>query len=144
MNIINSVTSGMNFNFNNGFFNGGFNNVNNINIGNYGNNDIATENNEEYMNENELFKEKKKKFILELDEFQFKHLEKYSALKEEKCPICLQKYKGADMIKEFPCKHIFHKECIFKWLNKSNVCPLCKYDISDDVNKVVLKNEEEE
>ena len=144
MNIINSVTSGMNFNFNNGFFNGGFNNVNNINIGNYGNNDIATENNEEYMNENELFKEKKKKFILELDEFQFKHLEKYSALKEEKCPICLQKYKGADMIKEFPCKHIFHKECIFKWLNKSNVCPLCKYDISDNVNKVVLKNEEEE
>ena len=144
MNLINSVTSGMNFNFNNGFFNGGFNNVNNINIGNYGNNDIATENNEEYMNENELFKEKKKKFILELDEFQFKHLEKYSALKEEKCPICLQKYKGADMIKEFPCKHIFHKECIFKWLNKSNVCPLCKYDISDNVNKVVLKNEEEE
>ena len=144
MNIINSVTSGMNFNFNNGFFNGGFNNVNNINIGNYGNNDIATENNEEYMNENELFKEKKKQFILELDEFQFKHLKKYSALKEEKCPICLQKYKGADMIKEFPCKHIFHKECIFKWLNKSNVCPLCKYDISDNVNKVVLKNEEEE
>ena len=144
MNIINSVTSGMNFNFNNGFFNGGFNNVNNINIGNYGNNDIATENNEEYMNQNELFKEKKKQFILELDEFQFKHLEKYSALKEEKCPICLQKYKGADMIKEFPCKHIFHKECIFKWLNKSNVCPLCKYDISDNVNKVVLKNEEEE
>ena len=144
MNIINSVTSGMNFNFNNGFFNGGFNNVNNINIGNYGNNNIASENNEEYMNQNELFIEKKKKFILELDEFQFKHLEKYSALKEEKCPICLQKYKGADMIKEFPCKHIFHKECIFKWLNKSNVCPLCKYDISDNVNKVVLKNEEEE
>ena len=137
MNIINSVTSGMSFNFNNGFFNGGFNNVNNINIGNYGNN-------EEYMNENELFKEKKKQFILELDEFQFKHLKKYSALKEEKCPICLQKYKGADMIKEFPCKHIFHKKCIFKWLNKSNVCPLCKYDISDNVNKVVLKNEEEE
>ena len=137
MNIINSVTSGMSFNFNNGFFNGGFNNVNNINIGNYGNN-------EEYMNENELFKEKKKKFILELDEFQFKHLEKYSALKEDKCPICLQKYKGADMIKEFPCKHIFHKKCIFKWLDKSNVCPLCKYDISNDVNKVVLKNEEEE
>ena len=144
MNIINSATSGMSFNFNNGFFNGGFNNVNNINIGNYGNNNIASENNEEYMNQNELFKEKKKQFILELDEFQFKHLEKYSALKEEKCPICLQKYKGADMIKKFPCKHIFHKNCIFKWLDKSNACPLCKYDISDNVNKVVLKNEEEE
>ena len=32
MNLINSVTSGMNLNFNNGFFNGGMNNLNNINI----------------------------------------------------------------------------------------------------------------
>ena len=142
MNLINSVTSGMNFNFNNGFFNGGFNNVNNINIDNYENDDIEDE--EEEENEDEIFKEKKKKFILELDEFQFKHLKKYSALKEDKCPICLQEYKGADIIKEFPCNHIFHKKCTLKWLEKSNVCPLCKYDISDDVNKIVLKNEEDE
>ena len=98
MNLINSVTSGMNFNFNNGFFNGGFNNVNNINIDNYENDDIEDE--EEEENEDEIFKEKKKKFILELDEFQFKHLKKYSALKEDKCPICLQEYKGADIIKK--------------------------------------------
>ena len=40
MNLINSVTSGMNINFGNGFFNSGFNNASNINIdGNYENDD---------------------------------------------------------------------------------------------------------
>ena len=144
MNLINSVTSGINFNFGNSFFNNNSNNVNN----NYENEDNEFEDNEENNEENEeeveAFMRKREEFILELDEFQFKNVQKYSALKEDKCPICLQKYKGADIIKEFPCKHIFHKNCIFKWLKTSNLCPLCKYDITDDVNNVVLKTEEDE
>ena len=126
MNLINSVTSGMNFNIGNDFFNNGFNNMNNVNYeNNYENDDDENEevenneDDEENDNERELFMQKRNQFILELDEFQFKHLKKYSALKEDKCPICLQKYKGSDIIKEFPCKHIFHKTCIFKWLKTS-------------------------
>ena len=160
MNLINSVTSGMNFNFGgNNFFN--VQNSNNINVdGNYdADNDYDGEDeddeeedgeDEEEDEENEindqmeLFNKKRNQYILELDEFQFKHLKKYSALKEDKCPICLQKYKGADIIKEFPCKHIFHKNCIFKWLKKSNKCPLCKYDITNDVNKVTLKYDDDD
>ena len=160
MNLINSVTSGMNFNFGgNNFFNFNGQNNNNINIDNVyvsenDENENEDEENEEEseeeneINENneeiELFIKKRNQYILELDEFQFKHLKKYSALKEDKCPICLQKYKGADIIKEFPCKHIFHKNCIFKWLKKSNKCPLCKYDITNDVNKVTLKYDDED
>ena len=151
MNLINSVTSGMNINFGNSFFGNGFSN-NNFNVNNnYENDDDENdyeeyENNEENedQNEMELFMKKRNQFILELDEFQFRHLKKYSALKEDKCPICLQKYKGTDIIKEFPCKHIFHKNCIFKWLKESNVCPLCKYDITNDVNNVVLENDEDD
>ena len=111
MNFINSVTSGMNINFGNGFFNGDFNNFNNINVeNNYDNNfdDEDEENEGGEEDEEDIFIKKRNQFILELDEFQFKHLKKYSALKEDKCAICLQKYKGADIIKEFPCKHIFH------------------------------------
>ena len=147
MSFINSVTSGMNINFGNGFFNGDFNNFNNINVENDYDNDRNDEDDDMEggeEDEEDLFLKKRNQFILELDEFQFKHLKKYSALKEDKCAICLQKYKGVDIIKEFPCKHIFHKNCIFKWLKKSNVCPLCKYDITNDVNKVNLKTEEDE
>ena len=162
MNLINSVTSGMNFNFGgNGFFNIGQNNINNINIGNnYDDEDDDEEDEEneeddgeedeeenednENLDEREIFMKKRNQYILELNEFQYKHLKKYSALKEDKCPICLQKYKGPDIIKEFPCKHIFHKNCIFKWLKKSNKCPLCKYDITNDVNKVTLKYDDDD
>ena len=147
MNFINSVTSGMNINFGNGFNNGDINNFNNVNVENNYDNDLDDEDDDMEggeEDEEDIFLKKRNQFILELDEFQFKHLKKYSALKEDKCAICLLKYKGADIIKEFPCKHIFHKNCIFKWLKKSNVCPLCKYDITNDVNKVNLRTEEDE
>ena len=133
MNIINSVT-GLNMNLNLGGNMANFNNPQNINIqGNYNENNIE-----------ELYNKKKNRFILELDEFQYKHVKKYITIKEDKCAICLQKYKGVDIIKEFPCKHIFHKNCILKWIENSNICPLCKYDITNDVNKVDLKSYNEE
>jgi hypothetical protein len=91
-----------------------------------------------------LYQEKRKKFILELNEFQYKHIKKYSKLKEKKCSICLIKYKSTDILKEFPCKHLYHKNCILKWIEKSNKCPLCKYDIIGDIYKVEIKKGEEE
>ena len=152
MNLINSVTSGMNFNFGGNFFNTGNNNSNNE--FNYEDNEDSDEyyfeeaedndENEENEEDVEIFNRKKKKYMMELDEFQYKHLKKYSALKEDKCPICLQKYKSADIIKEFPCKHIFHKNCIFKWLKQSNVCPICKNDISEEIKKIELTGEDDE
>ena len=94
------------------------------------------EGNEEEDNNLQIFKLKKNKLILNLNEFQFKHIKKYTKIKEKKCPICLLKYKGSDIIKEFPCNHIYHKNCILKWLKKSNICQLCKYDITNDVYKI--------
>ena len=105
--------------------------------------DSNEENNRE-NNENQIFNCKKKQFILELNEFQYKHIKKYSKIKEKKCSICLLKYKKSDIIKELPCNHIFHKNCILKWMEKSNVCPICKYDIAEDVNNMELKNSSDE
>jgi len=96
------------------------------------------ENEEEENNDLHIFKLKKDKFILNLNEFQYKHIKKYTKNKEKKCPICLLKYKGPDIIKEFPCNHIYHKNCILKWLKKSNISPLCKYDITNEVNNIKL------
>ena len=107
-------------------------------------NEINDENNEV-----QIYFNKRKKLILELNEFQYKHIKKYSSIKEKKCSICLNKYKSPDIIKEFPCKHIFHKTCILKWLKNSDRCPICKYDISGDINnmdfdKLISDDEKEE
>jgi len=149
MNIINSVT-GLNMNFNLGGNMGNFSNSQNINIqGNYNFNgdEDESEDQENEEDENylvEIYNRKKKKFILELDEFQYKHVKKYNTFNVDKCAICLQKFKGTDIIKEFPCKHIFHKSCILKWIKNSDMCPLCKYDITEEVNKIELDSNNDE
>ena len=95
-------------------------------------NEVEEEENEDNNNNNILIK-KRAELILELDEFQYKNISKYSSRKEDSCAICLQKFKGTDIIKEFCCKHIFHKKCLLKWLQTSNICPLCKHNLMDDI-----------
>lgn len=44
------------------------------------------------------------------------------------CPICLDDFEsGQTTIRELPCLHIFHPECIDSFLsNNSSLCPMCK------------------
>ncbi|XP_042442007.1 E3 ubiquitin-protein ligase At1g63170-like [Zingiber officinale] len=42
------------------------------------------------------------------------------------CCICLSKYVDNDELRELPCTHFFHKECVDKWLKLNALCPLCK------------------
>ncbi|CAK8536149.1 unnamed protein product [Lathyrus sativus] len=44
----------------------------------------------------------------------------------EKCSICFEDFKvGVCM----PCLHMFHMDCIQDWLNISNSCPLCRFQL---------------
>ncbi|KAI9307975.1 hypothetical protein BJ944DRAFT_246964 [Cunninghamella echinulata] len=45
------------------------------------------------------------------------------------CVICLELYQVGQKVRQLPCNHAYHCECIDPWLkNKSGECPLCKYD----------------
>jgi hypothetical protein len=58
---------------------------------------------------------------------------------EEKCTICLCEYDQHDYVRRLPCMHLFHIQCVDKWLTQSKRCPICRIDIdfrgdfSDDV-----------
>ena len=70
-----------------------------------------------------------------MDEFQYKHIDKYESRKETKCTICLSEFKPIDIIKVFcTCDHIFHKKYLLNRLKKSNLCPLCNHDLTDDID----------
>lgn len=44
----------------------------------------------------------------------------------KECIICLLEYELGDTVVESICKHAFHKECFFKWLEKNDNCPFCR------------------
>jgi hypothetical protein len=41
------------------------------------------------------------------------------------CPICQEEFKDTTVIKTLACTHKFHVECIQKWIEMRNLCPLC-------------------
>jgi len=62
------------------------------------------------------------------------------------CPICLDQIEHEDKFQTYCC-HVFHKECIEKWFNRSHKCPLCrksKFNISmkDYENNYLQKSNE--
>merc|ERR1712087_948003 len=50
--------------------------------------------------------------------------------KHKKCSICCAKFKlHGDATMLAPCKHIFHDQCILRWLKQNNSCPLCRKEL---------------
>jgi len=56
----------------------------------------------------------------------------------ELCAICLLEFEQDEPIKQLPCNHFFHADCIEPWLIKRGDCPLCKRHI------ITLRTIEEE
>ena len=42
------------------------------------------------------------------------------------CIICMEKFEENEKVKQLLCGHIFHGDCIDKWLSKEKKCPFCK------------------
>lgn len=52
----------------------------------------------------------------------------FEALSQPSCPICLDDYRShTTVVRTLPCNHIFHPECIDKFLSSNScLCPMCK------------------
>lgn len=49
--------------------------------------------------------------------------------KAELCPICHESFQVDPFVNELPCGHVFHMDCIMKWLKDQNTCPFCRYKL---------------
>lgn len=54
--------------------------------------------------------------------------EMFSSSSQTACPVCLDDFVDDDTkVRELPCKHIFHPECVDLYLrDNSSLCPMCK------------------
>ncbi|KAM3128453.1 hypothetical protein pb186bvf_019461 [Paramecium bursaria] len=49
---------------------------------------------------------------------------------EGDCAICLENFTDGRELRKTPiCNHLFHLECIKKWLEKHTMCPNCRFEI---------------
>ena len=55
--------------------------------------------------------------------------EKRTCSMDEKCTICLCEFDHNDDVRRLPCMHLFHIECVDRWLTQSKRCPICRIDI---------------
>ncbi|CAK7323602.1 unnamed protein product [Dovyalis caffra] len=45
------------------------------------------------------------------------------------CVVCLEDFSTSVELTKLPCAHVFHEKCIFRWLQNSKSCPLCRTDV---------------
>ncbi|KAF8670215.1 hypothetical protein HU200_050745 [Digitaria exilis] len=57
------------------------------------------------------------------------------------CVVCLEGLGIDQQLRMMPCKHTFHKLCIFKWLVVNRLCPICQFALPSD--QECLQDQEE-
>ncbi|KAL3335693.1 hypothetical protein AABB24_031753 [Solanum stoloniferum] len=48
------------------------------------------------------------------------------------CAVCKDGFKLDELVKQMPCKHMYHNDCILPWLEMRNSCPVCRFELPTD------------
>jgi len=48
------------------------------------------------------------------------------------CSVCLDDFAEGNVVKQLPCRHTYHPQCLLPWLKEHNTCPSCRFVLPTD------------
>ncbi|URE22789.1 RING [Musa troglodytarum] len=48
------------------------------------------------------------------------------------CAVCKDGILVGERVKQLPCSHLYHEDCILPWLGIRNTCPVCRFELPTD------------
>lgn len=51
------------------------------------------------------------------------------------CMVCLNSFEASNEVRQLPCGHVFHVQCIDQWLRRCTDCPICKTNVDRAVRQ---------
>ena len=85
---------------------------------------------EQPKKQEEFFSSVKSNLLAYIVSSYFKQYVKENGNYQEECVICKESFGNEDIISEFLCnKHIFHRNCLTKWLDSNETCPICNFNL---------------
>lgn len=51
------------------------------------------------------------------------------------CGICMNDFEIGETCSVLSCQHGFHRDCVFKWLKRTNTCPVCRLRVSSQPDR---------
>lgn len=55
-----------------------------------------------------------------------RHVDSVDLQDAPQCSVCIANFEPGEVLRQLPCLHVYHKDCIDVWMHQHDTCPNCR------------------